>query len=114
MKLQPWRNCYFNIDMVRNCSDCSLAVMPRGDETANMEDMFFGASSFAQVLCGTWITSIADKDGIFDGSFGYICSTTSDSKTSSMISLTRILTFPHQLKPSLVYFVVLCFWSIVS
>ena len=52
-----------------------------------MNIMFHGASSFAQTLCGAWLTSTADKDGIFDGSFGQICSTNSNSETPSMITL---------------------------
>ena len=41
MKLQPWRFVIFNIDMVRSCSDCSIAVMLGGDETVTIEDIFF-------------------------------------------------------------------------
>ena len=47
----------------------------------SMEKMFHSASSFAQTLCGKWQTSTADKDGMFDGSSGKIC--TSNGKKSS-------------------------------
>ena len=49
----------------------------------NMEDMFYSASSFAQTLCGKWQASKADKDGMFDGSSGRICKTTSNSKKTT-------------------------------
>merc|ERR1719331_1530998 len=41
-----------------------------------MEEMFSGAASFAHNLCGAWITSTANKDGMFDRSFGRIFTAT--------------------------------------
>merc|ERR1712032_1004381 len=35
--------------------------------------MFKWASSFKQALCGAWLKSKADKDGMFTGSPGRIC-----------------------------------------
>ena len=37
--------------------------------------LFKGASSFAQTLCGAWLTSTAKKKEMFEGSSGRICST---------------------------------------
>merc|ERR1719174_348174 len=42
----------------------------------NMKEIFSGASSFAQTLCGAWSTSTAKKDGMFDGSSGRLCAAT--------------------------------------
>merc|ERR1712032_1308776 len=40
----------------------------------HMQNMFDSAACFAQTLCGdSWITSTADKNGMFDGSSGRIC-----------------------------------------
>ena len=54
-------------------------------KVTDMEEMFNGASSFAQMLCGdAWVTSTANKDRMFDGSSGRICTTTSKGKTTSL------------------------------
>merc|ERR1711934_1119946 len=42
-----------------------------------MDKMFYKASSFAQALCGKWLTSKASKDEMFVGSSGEICATKS-------------------------------------
>merc|ERR1719174_3592411 len=56
----------------------------------NMEEMFSGASSFAQTLCGAWQTSTADKKEMFTRSSGRICTTsTTTSVTTSMTTSTR-------------------------
>ena len=53
----------------------------------DMEQMFSGASSFAQTLCGdAWLTSTADKDGMFVGSFGRICA----NPSNGMFSLSSL------------------------
>jgi hypothetical protein len=52
-----------------------------------MKEMFSGASSFAQTLCGAWLTSTANKDGMFDGSPGRIC-TPGGKKTTSKTTST--------------------------
>ena len=41
-------------------------------KVTNMKEMFSGASSFARTLSGSWQTSLAEKDGMFDGSSGGI------------------------------------------
>jgi surface protein len=45
-----------------------------------MVEMFNGARSFTAKLCGTWLTSKADKHAMFDGSSGQICGKTSTNK----------------------------------
>jgi len=52
----------------------------------NMDKMFYKASSFAQALCGKWLTSKAITEDTFDGSSGEIC--TSESTTSFTTTLT--------------------------
>ena len=55
----------------------------------NMADMFFEASSFEQTLCGeAWLTSTADKEGMFDGSPGRICATSSTATMSTSTTTT--------------------------
>ena len=52
-----------------------------------MNIMFKEASSFKQTLCGAWLTSRADKYGMFHGSSGQICSmTTSSASTSATVT----------------------------
>jgi hypothetical protein len=54
-----------------------------------MEEMFSGASSFTQTLCGAWQTSTADKKEMFTRSSGRICTTsTTTSVTTSMTTST--------------------------
>ena len=53
-------------------------------KVTNMEKMFSGASSFAQTLCSdVWLTSRANKEGMFAGSSGRICTTTTTTTTTS-------------------------------
>ena len=47
-------------------------------KVTTMKFMFQNAKSFKRTLCGKWKTSTAsDKDGMFDGSPGKICASTS-------------------------------------
>ena len=72
-------------------------------KVTNMKQMFAGASSFARTLCGAWRTSTADKDSMFDGSFGRICTgrttlmtaTTPNSETTSVKTLILALINPN-------------------
>jgi hypothetical protein len=57
-------------------------------EVTTMAEMFNGASSFAQTLCGAWLTSTADKDGMFDGSSARLCTSTSTSTSTSTATTT--------------------------
>merc|ERR1719362_2172751 len=50
----------------------------------NMDKMFYNASSFAQTLCGKWLTSKAIKQEMFVGSSGEICAT----KTATSFTTT--------------------------
>ena len=43
----------------------------------DMQYMFVGAESFVHTLCGAWLASTANKDGMFYESSGRICLTTS-------------------------------------
>merc|ERR1712032_862409 len=70
----------------------------------NMKQMFAGASSFAQVLCSVWQTSTADKDGMFDGSTGWICTTSTSTSTPTTTSTN----FSPQSRSELAQAVSLC------
>ena len=63
----------------------------------DMGFMFHSASAFAQTLCGAWMTSRADKDGMFDGSPGRLCKTSINFLTttaSSKGNITSMETLP--------------------
>ena len=58
-------------------------------KVTKMSFMFWGASSFNQTLCGKWATSTANRDRMFDGSAGKLC--TAISKSTSIKALTLAL-----------------------
>ena len=50
----------------------------------NMNTMFYAAKSFNQTLCaGAWLTSTADKYGMFKDSPGQICDKKDSSRSTS-------------------------------
>jgi len=42
-------------------------------KVTTMNRMLWGASKFAQTICGAWKASKADKKEMFDGSPGKLC-----------------------------------------
>ena len=57
----------------------------------NMVEIFSGTASFTQTLCGAWSTSKADKDRMFDGSSGKMCTTTSTTSAYSKATCMQTL-----------------------
>merc|ERR1719174_3559147 len=56
----------------------------------NMNAMFKGASSFSQTLCGAWRTSTADKDSMFDGSSGRLCTSIISTPSTTTTTTTAV------------------------
>ena len=58
----------------------------------SMIQMFASASSFEQTLCGAWMDSKAEKDGIFEGSAGRICSKASPTLPQQDVEIGTLTT----------------------
>ena len=76
----------FNYASLFNCDISKWDV----SRVTNMEEMFSGASSFTQTLCGAWSASKAYKGGMFDGSFGQMCTTTTTTVVTNAKSKTNL------------------------
>merc|ERR1719460_859085 len=54
----------------------------------DMSNMFKSASSFERTLCGKWATSMAQKDQMFDGSAGKLCTFARTTPTTTPTTTT--------------------------